>query len=101
MCSLSVATARGVEIGVRLARALDAAWFLDWSGGLVWVAGADRGDAGAGVIRAAIRGAGGQGPGHATLVKGSPALRRSVPVFEPQPTALAALSRRVKEAFDP
>ncbi|MBV9019006.1 MAG: 2-hydroxy-acid oxidase, partial [Alphaproteobacteria bacterium] len=37
----------------------------------------------------------------ATLIKGSPALRRAVPVFEPQPPALAALSRRVKDAFDP
>ena len=41
---------------------------------------------------AAIRGADGRGTGHATLVKGSPALRRAVPVFEPQPPPLAALS---------
>ena len=41
------------------------------------------------------------GTGHATLVKASPALRRAVAVFEPQPAPLAALSRRVKDAFDP
>ena len=41
------------------------------------------------------------GAGHATLVKASPGLRRAVAVFEPQPGPLAALSRRVKEAFDP
>jgi len=34
------------------------------------------------------------------LVKGSAGLRRTVPVFEPQPPALAALSRRAKVAFD-
>jgi glycolate oxidase FAD binding subunit len=28
-------------------------------------------------------------------------LRAAVPVFEPQPPALAALTRRVKESFDP
>jgi len=28
-------------------------------------------------------------------------VRRAVPVFEPQPASLAALSRRVKDAFDP
>jgi glycolate oxidase FAD binding subunit len=28
-------------------------------------------------------------------------LRRSVPVFEPQPPALAALAARVKDGFDP
>ena len=39
--------------------------------------------------------------GHATLIRGPAGLRRSLPVFEPQPPALAALSRRVKEAFDP
>jgi glycolate oxidase FAD binding subunit len=35
------------------------------------------------------------------LIKGSPGLRREVPVFEPQPAPLAALGRRVKEGFDP
>jgi glycolate oxidase FAD binding subunit len=48
-----------------------------------------------------IRGADGRGTGHATLIKGSPELRRSVPVFEPQPLPLAALADRIKESFDP
>src|SRR5437899_320475 len=78
---VSVAPARGGELGLHLARTLDAAWFLDWGGGLLWIAVAEQGDAGAAVIRAGIRGAGGQGTGHATLVRGSPALRRAVPVF--------------------
>src|SRR6266851_4258183 len=47
------------------------------------------------------RGPDGRGTGHATLARASPGLRRAVAVFEPQPTPLAALSRRVKEAFDP
>src|SRR6266542_2893049 len=98
---VSVAPARGAEIAMHVAQALEAAWFLDWGGGLLWAAVAEQGDAGAGVIRAAIRGADDRGTGHAALVKGSPALRRAVPVFEPQPAPLAALSRRVKEAFDP
>ncbi|MGH6999973.1 MAG: glycolate oxidase subunit GlcE [Stellaceae bacterium] len=76
--------------------ALDVEYFLDWGGGLVWLAvhGAD--DGGAGPIRAAL---GGQG--HATLIRASAALRASVPVFEPLPPALAALSARVKDGFDP
>jgi glycolate oxidase FAD binding subunit len=48
------------------------------------------------MIRGAIAGA-----GHATLVRASPSLRRAIAVFEPPPAPLAALSRRVKEAFDP
>ena len=67
----------------------------------MWLAVAEQGDAGAATIRAAIRGNDGQGTGHATLIKASPALRRAVPVFEAQPASLAALSRRVKDAFDP
>lgn len=98
---VSVAPTRGPALGEALARSLDAVWYADWGGGLVWLAVAERGDAGAAVIRAAIHGDDGHGTGHATLVKGSPALRRAVSVFEPQPPALAALSQRVKDAFDP
>src|SRR5438105_4326677 len=93
---VSVAPARGAELGTQIARALDAAWFLDWGGGLLWLAVPEREDAGAAIIRTTIRGADGRGTGHATLVKGSAGLRRAVPVFEPQPPALAALSRRAK-----
>jgi glycolate oxidase FAD binding subunit len=98
---VSVAPSRGAEVAQAIARPLDAVWLLDWGGGLVWIAVAERGDAGAQVIRQAIRGSDGRGTGHATLVRGSPGLRRAVAVFEPQPAPLAALSRRVKEAFDP
>jgi glycolate oxidase FAD binding subunit len=98
---VSAAPARGAEIGEAIARGLDAQWYLDWGGALVWAAVADAEDGGAAVIRAAIRGADGSGTGHATLIRGSAALRRAVPVFEPQPRALAALAARVKESFDP
>lgn len=93
---VSVAPSRGAEVAEAVARQLDAEWFLDWGGGLVWLAVAEKRDAGAGIIRQAVGGA-----GHATLIKASPGLRRAVAVFEPQPEPLAALSRRVKEAFDP
>src|SRR3954451_23213627 len=101
---ISVAPSRGAELGEALARALGGKFLLDWGGGLVWAAvpeAAGANDAGAESIRRAIRGNDGSGAGHATLVRGSAALRRAVAVFEPQPQALAALSRRVKEAFDP
>ena len=93
---LSVAPSRGAEVAQAIARAIDALWFLDWGGGLVWLGVIEPGDAGASVIRRAIGGA-----GHATLIRGSPGLRATVPVFEPQPGPLAALSRRVKDGFDP
>ena len=98
---ISVASARGAELGLEISGALDAVWFLDWGGGVLWMALPEAGDAGAEVIRVAIRGPDRRGTGHATLIRGSPALRGSVAVFEPQPAPLAALSRRVKDAFDP
>ena len=98
---ISVAPARGAKLGQAISRVLDAVWFLDWGGGLLWLAVPEVSDAGAEPIRTAIRGLDGRDTGHATLVKGSPALRGSVAVFEPQPAPLAALSRRVKDAFDP
>ncbi|MGH7093144.1 MAG: 2-hydroxy-acid oxidase, partial [Stellaceae bacterium] len=98
---VSVAPSRGAEIAESIAGSLDAAWFLDWGGGLVWLAVAEQGDAGAAHIRTALKGADGTGTGHATLVRGSLGLRRAVPVFEPQPAALAALAGRVKDGFDP
>ena len=72
--------------------------FYDWGGGLVWLA-LDGGveAAGAQPIRAALERTG----GHASLIRAPEAVRRAVPVFHPQPAGLAALSARVKDAFDP
>src|SRR6266446_5560637 len=98
---ISVAPSRGAELGERIARELDAGWYLDWAGGLLWVAVAGAEDGGAAVIRGAIRGPDGHGTGHASLVRSSPAVRRAVPVFEPQAPPLAALAARVKLSFDP
>src|SRR5512138_595185 len=74
--------------------------FYDWGGGLIWLSlplnGAN--DAGAAQVRAAVAAAGG---GHATLIRAPLELRAAVPVFQPQDAATAALTRRVKEGFDP
>jgi glycolate oxidase FAD binding subunit len=94
---LSVPPASGPRTVAAMARSLDVAAFYDWAGGLIWLSVPEQGDGGAAVIRAALAACG----GHATLVRASEALRASVPVFEPLPTALAALTRRVKESFDP
>ena len=71
--------------------------FYDWAGGLVWLALAPGEDAGAPRIRQALAASG----GHATLVRAPTAIRAAIEVFQPQEPALAALSRRVKESFDP
>jgi glycolate oxidase FAD binding subunit len=71
--------------------------FYDWAGGLIWIALPPTDDGGAAAVRAAI----GRIGGHATLVRAPAPIRAKVDVFQPQDAANAALSRRVKESFDP
>jgi glycolate oxidase FAD binding subunit len=71
--------------------------FYDWSGGLIWLALPASADADHVIVRGAL----GPTGGHATLVRAPDPVRASVPVFQPQPPALAALAGRVKESFDP
>jgi glycolate oxidase FAD binding subunit len=74
--------------------------FYDWGGGLLWLsidAGAAGSDAGAAILRAATQGMG----GHATLIVAPETTRATAEVFEPEPAPLAALTRRVKDSFDP
>ena len=95
---LSVAPHSGPTVAAAITRALDARIVFDWGGGLLWCAVAEAAaDCGSEIVRAAAKSAG----GHATLIRASAELRRRVDVFEPQPAPLAALSRRIKESFDP
>ncbi len=92
---LSVPPAAGAGIMAALAPSDGEGW-LDWGGGLVWWSCPATGAAGA-VVRHVAEAAG----GHATLVRAPDALKAEVPVFHPQPAGRAALSRRVREGFDP
>lgn len=76
---------------------------LDWAGGLCWL-GADTGAVELhGRLQALVadRDVNAGGGGHATLIKGDEALRASVPVFQPQPAPIAALSEGLRDRFDP
>ncbi|QGM96238.1 glycolate oxidase subunit GlcE [Methylocystis parvus] len=96
---LSVAPTDGFEAveALRRAGAPILAHFYDWAGGLVWLGLDDAPDAHAAAVRAAVNALG----GHAALIRASEDIRRRVDVFHPQPAPLAALTRRVKESFDP
>ena len=96
---VSVAPSAGPSVITALAELHAIRYFYDWSGGLLWIEAADAGEDGlAREIRICVAAAGG---GHATLVRGTPALRSAIAPFEPQPGSLAALTRRLKEQFDP
>ena len=92
---ISTAPSQGYEIMARISPASQL--FFDWAGGLVWVAPPAAPDCGAAGIRRAVAEVG----GHATLVRGPAASRASIDVFEPVGGALGALTKRVKESFDP
>jgi glycolate dehydrogenase FAD-binding subunit len=98
---VSVAPSRGALLGEAIGGRIEAVWYLDWGGGLLWLAVDHADDGGAAVIRAAIRGPDGGGSGHATLIRGAASLRRAIAVFEPPPPAVAALSARIRQSFDP
>jgi glycolate oxidase FAD binding subunit len=70
--------------------------YYDWQGGLVWLR--MEAEPEADLLRAGISHVGG---GHATLMRATDAQRDAIPVFEPQPPALAALTERVRASFDP
>jgi len=92
---ISTAPARGHELVDLITPA--AQMFYDWAGGLVWVAMPFAHEPDATAIRQAV----GKLGGHATLVRAPTSVRAALDVFEPQTAGLAALSKRVKEGFDP
>jgi len=94
---ISVPPQEGLAVARRIGCDGRAMVYYDWGGGLIWAAILPSDDGEHEIVRAAIAECG----GHATLVRAPEALRAAVPVFQPQDPALAALSRRVKESFDP
>ena len=71
--------------------------FYDWAGGLVWVGMPYEDEPDAGSVRSAVAELG----GHATLIRAPAAVRAAVDLFQPEDASVRALSRRVKESFDP
>jgi glycolate oxidase FAD binding subunit len=94
---ISTAPTKGPDVAAQVAHTLDARWYYDWSGGLLWIAADAAGDAGAAAIRAATR----QHGGHGTLVRAPAEVRAVVDMFEPLSAPLMQLTAGIKTAFDP
>jgi glycolate oxidase FAD binding subunit len=94
---ISTVPTRGPDVGRRLAEEADAEILYDWAGGLLWAALPPAADANAPLVRATVAEAG----GHATLIRAPAAVRAAVAVFTPEQSPLAALTKRVREGFDP
>jgi glycolate oxidase FAD binding subunit len=94
---ISTAPSRGPEIGRAFVHRAQAEILYDWAGGLIWAALPRADDAGAGLVRAVVAAA----DGHATLIRAPAAIRAAVEVFSPEAAAVSALTKRLKESFDP
>lgn len=92
---LSCPPMQGPALLAALTADLGATGYCDWQGGLVWahlpqVSGRD--------LRAALARHGG---GHATLIRADITTRLATPCFEPLSPGVAALTHRLRAAFDP
>ena len=94
---ISVPPASGAKALALINQQLDVTAIMDWAGGLIWLEIYGQETACAAQVRHAVA----QTGGHATLFRASEKSRAGSSVFQPQPDALAALSRRVKKVFDP
>ncbi len=94
---LSVPPASSVGVAEAVSREHDTLVFYDWGGGLIWLAVTDDDEHAAANIRKAV----GECGGHATLIRAPTSRRTRIAVFQPQSGPVAALSRRLKEGFDP
>ena len=72
---------------------LGAQWLMDWAGGLIWLALEDQAEA----VRLAASAQG----GHASLIRAPADVRAATCAFHPESPGVAALSERVRRAFDP
>jgi glycolate oxidase FAD binding subunit len=100
---LSVPPVEGGKVLAALIAGIEgSAGFLDWSGGLIWLAvPAARLDASAATIREAIASLCAGRGGRATLIRASAEVRARLAVFDPPEAPVAALNRRLKASFDP
>ena len=94
---ISTAPTMGHALAARVTGEIEAEVVYDWAGGLLWMATPAAEDAAAGLVRAAVGAVG----GHATLIRAPASVRAAVDVFEPPEAGLAALTKRIKQGFDP
>jgi glycolate oxidase FAD binding subunit len=93
---VSVRPSAGPAVADSVVRAFGARWFMDWGGGLVWIAGPATE-----ATHAAVMDAARAGGGTWILLRAPEGLRASVAVIPEEPPALARITAAVKAAFDP
>ena len=92
---VSVRPSAGPAVAAALGGA-EARLFLDWGGGLAWVAGPATA-----AMHAAVRAAAQAHQGTWTVMRAPESMRAAIEVVPPEAAALARITRRVKAALDP
>ncbi len=93
---VSVRPSAGPTVFHTLAEGLGMRGYLDWGGGLVWLAGLPTAEA-----HQTIETAAALAGGTWTLMRAPESLRAAVNVLPPEPETLARITRRVKATLDP
>jgi glycolate oxidase FAD binding subunit len=97
---IGVRSSHAAAVAAYVAEAMEALYYYDCAGGVIWLQSHSEQDAGATIVRTAIARAGG-GDAHATLVRADAAIRSTIAPFEPLVPGVEALTRRIKRQFDP
>ena len=93
---VSVRPSAGATVFRTLADEVGMHGYLDWGGGLLWLAGPATAE-----VHAAVKAAAGVAGGAWTLMRAPEPLRVVVDVLPPEAEPLARITRRVKAALDP
>lgn len=94
---LSVKPTNAPVIVSHLKRKLSARAVLDHGGGTIWIGIPNDAPNQEKCIRSTVNALG----GYATLIRGSDALRKSIPVFQPEASRLTTISKALRQQFDP
>lgn len=94
---ISVAPTAGPDLARRILDETGGEALFDWGGGLVTLSIPENPARAGRTVRRTVAEVG----GHATLIRASETVRATLDVFQPQAPGIEALSKRVKQAFDP
>lgn len=94
---ISVPPQSGPSVNAGLSAKSQGRYYYDWGGGLLWYACGEGQDASQEEVHRTAAAHG----GHATLVRASHEIRAAKPVFQPADDGKHALTKRIKENFDP
>lgn len=94
---INLPRASAAEVAKRVDAEMGGDMFFDWAGARLWLALKGEAATNHEAIRKIARSAGGK----AMLFKAPDDLKSDIPVFHPEPGALATLTTRIRDAFDP